>query len=126
MRNLNENQSNQALDLFKDLLKRAGLPQDAQIVQQSTFDPTLNLAVLFKFPLDMNDVRTNMPFIQPLKDLQESIYNSQIVREEVKLVEDKLKMANAACDELMLRIAELEKYKTHYELEMKLRHGESK
>jgi hypothetical protein len=124
MKNLNA--ENETLAVCKAFLKNIGLDIPGVRIEAMEAVMDTSLGVFFTVPVDRFSAMSNKPFMAVFRDLQTSVLNSPLVSHELKLANDKLKMANAASDELLERIKELEKYKTHYELEMKLRHGDVK
>ena len=126
MQNLDVRES-EVVTIFKEVFKQIGWgDEDIRLIEQASipWEPKLCVAVAFQIPVSTRDVMTtNKPFMSYFKNLLEKARNSELVKDELALVEQKLIMANKASDELMERIKELEKYKMHHDLEMELRHG---
>lgn len=129
MQNLDVRES-EVVTIFKEVFKQIGWgDEDIRLIEQASipFEPKVCVAVAFQIPISTRDIMTtNKPFMNYFKNLIEKARGSELVKDELALVEQKLVMANKATDELMERIKDLEKYKQHFELEMTLRHGEPK
>jgi molybdopterin converting factor small subunit len=58
-----------------------------------------------------------------IEHLHEGLEKSKVVKQLTKELSDEIEELNLRKEELENKIAELEKYKTHHDLEMQLRHG---
>lgn len=124
MRGIDDSSKNVAVEVFKVLIERMGLDSAIDLrVESMPFEPYVQIGLFFKADMDIQDVATNRPFMKFFKEIQSKVENSPIVREQVEDLEHKLKMANLATDEMVTRVKELEKYKTHYDLAYALAQG---
>lgn len=125
MKNYEESRIN---NLIKSFLYELGISKEVKEVQSylgapSSLDRNINYAIVFEAPVKYIDSYEESVSSKLVK-IQDAILESPIVKREINNLEQKLKMANAASDELLLRIKELEKYKNYYDMQFKLNHGE--
>lgn len=115
-------------NIFKEFLKNVGL-NTPNVVMMESYQSTDKISVGLRFDFTISQahlISSNVPIVRYLRDIQEGILKSPLVEGELGVLQSQLRMAKAESDKLLEQIKELEKYKTHYELEAKLRHGEKK
>lgn len=83
--------------------------------------------IQFEYTVDFDKIQlqtmTNKPLVHIVQTLESKILGSPLVKSELAHLETQLKLAKDDIKMLQDELQELKQFKTHYDLEMKLRHG---
>lgn len=116
----------ESLSVFEQFCKQVGL-KNSDIRCQVHDDSTPGgIRRIFSLQFYVNEnlrADTNKPFMAFFRDLLDQVRESDLVRAEVKVVEDKLKMANHEIDQNRAEIARLKRFETFYNMQYELNHG---
>lgn len=121
---------NEIFECLKVFIQQIGLNGTDVILSEDNVvtlahDPNVRVAILLPIPADPRlTITTNKPYVNHFRDLLDKVRQSPVVKSELNELQVKLKEAAGEIDFLRSEIQKLTKYETHYNLEMKLRHGE--
>ena len=99
-----------------------GLKYQVDEVQTAPFVRDLNFTL--QMPIKMDEVASNRPEVAFFRGLMDKMMKSPMVQVLVDRHEHKIKEMEVLIKARDLELEELRQYKTHFDLEMKLRHGE--
>jgi nucleoside diphosphate kinase len=99
-----------------------GLKYQVDREMVAPFSERLNFTL--QMPIDLHRDQTNRPEVKFFRDLMDQMMKSPMVQVLTDRHERKIKEMEVLIHARDLELEELRQYKTHFDLEMKLRHGE--
>jgi hypothetical protein len=115
--------------VFKEVFKQIGWGDEQITLIEESLGYTLPykeyscIAVAFKIPININDVRTNKPFVGYFRDLLDKVQNSPVADSLVYEKNQKISELESTIKLLKEEVQKLSKYEIHYNMELELRHS---
>lgn len=114
----------QIVDTF---LKETGLNVEGlkyQVDEEQTAPFVRQLNFTLQMPIKISEATTNRPEVTFFRDLMDRIQKSPLMEVITRRHDHKVKELEMLIKARDLELEELRQYKTHFDIEMKLRHGE--